>query len=205
MIKLPYRENFDRNDSLADWSYFGHHQFYELSDDYTLHLGIIPEYPINDYRSGEKVILNRLLPTDYSVSVNIEFGEDTEQDYFQAGILLRCSRVSVGYDSHQGYYAGLIPEKQVVIFGKMDGTKYVELDRASVEHPYLDVPQRLQVDVSGDEFAVSHEGRTVLRSRMTATVMDSLVYALSTAIPLSMTLASGHKVGDRKRYPLLHD
>jgi GH43 family beta-xylosidase len=158
MIKLPYRDG-----SLADWSYFGHHQFYKLSDNGALHLGIIPENPINDYRSGEKVILNRLLPTDYSVGVNIVFGEDIEQDNVQAGILLRCSRFSLGYASHNGYYAGLIPKKQVVIFGKMDGTKFVELDRASFKHRCLEVSQRLQVDVSGHEFAVSHEGRTVLR------------------------------------------
>jgi len=157
IAKLPYRQAFEDHNSLADWSYYGHHQFMSLSE--KLHLGVVPREPINDYRSGEKVILDRQLPANYSIEVCIDFGGNKRAD--EAGLLFRCSGVSVGYNAQRGYYAGLFPQKQTMVVGKMDGKDWKELHQAPSDIA-VDKPQQLCVTVSGVEFTVFHNGRRLL-------------------------------------------
>lgn len=154
-IQLPYRQSFrDEHKSLSDWSYYGHHQFISLNE--KLHLGIVPQEPINVYRTGEKVILEKRLPTNYSIEVAIHFCGVKRA--VQAGILFRCSRVSLGYDGQCGYYAGLYPRKHSLVVGKMNGSEWKELGLVPCDIN-VDRPQRLQVEVSGNGFTVFHNGR----------------------------------------------
>lgn len=155
--KLPIRlfgdPSASQNDDVA-WSYFGHHQFIEVTQQ-GLHLGDRPTNPINDYSSGEKVMLNGRIPDDASSEVTIDFlGNAAARD---AGILFRCSGPAVGYDAQRGYFAGLIPKTGLVIVGKMDGANWTEISRAP---SMIDVtqPQVLRVQTTGKRFTISHNG-----------------------------------------------
>lgn len=146
---------FGRGTDTSNWSYYGHHQFMNV-DNTSLHLGRVPAEPINDYRCGEKIVLEQLVPADVSVSVAIDFsGNQAARD---AGILFRCSGASVGYDAQRGYFAGLIPATGRVILGRTDGDNWVEIARAPTQ---IDVtePQTLTVQVSDKSITVSHNGR----------------------------------------------
>ncbi len=145
---------FGDADNDAAWSYLGHHQRIRRSDE-GLHLGCVPETPINDYRAGEKIVLNELVPGDMQASVTIDFlGNRSARD---AGILFRCSGSAVGYDAQRGYFAGLIPRTSLLILGRTDGATWTEIARAPVETD-VDRPQRLAVDVAGDQITVTHNG-----------------------------------------------
>ncbi|QDU37390.1 Extracellular exo-alpha-(1-_5)-L-arabinofuranosidase precursor [Maioricimonas rarisocia] len=160
-VKLPYRSSLKGDHLPPGWSYYGHHQFIDAARD-GLHLGVVPEAPINEYRSGEKVVLDGMLPADLSIEVTIDFRGDG--DARDAGILFRCSGSSVGYDAQRGYFAGLIPRTGLVILGRMDGETWTELARAPAE---IDAnrPQRLQVDVAGEQIDVLVDGERVLSRR----------------------------------------
>ncbi|MGB7327154.1 MAG: glycoside hydrolase family 43 protein [Rubripirellula sp.] len=143
------------------FSYYGHHQFYAATDD-AIRLGARPDSPINAYRSGEKVVFDQPVADDAEVAVMIDFhGQSESRD---AGILFRCSAVSVGYDAQRGYFAGLIPKTSLLVVGKMDGKQWTELAR--VDCPVdATKPQRLAVRMVGDEFAVVHNETVKLELR----------------------------------------
>lgn len=154
----PAGTNFDQLDS---FSYYGHHQFYALSDD-RIRLGQVPKYPINEFRCGEKVVLDHSVPADFQASVNIDYqGNSQSRD---AGILFRCTGPSVGYDAQRGYFTGIIPKTGLVILGRTDGTSWKELARAKSE---IDTakPQRLEVRMQGDQIWISHNGVEKIRHR----------------------------------------
>ncbi len=156
-VSLPFSTSL-RDADLAAWSYYGHHQFFAAAPD-GLHLGMIPAEPINDFRCGEKVVLDRRLPDDHSIDVSIDFRRNnTARD---AGILFRCTGSSVGYDAQRGYFAGLIPRTGLVILGKMNGDRWFELARAPTEID-TSAPQRLRVEVAGTEISVFHDGEKKL-------------------------------------------
>ncbi|CAN5466793.1 hypothetical protein BH23VER1_BH23VER1_25770 [soil metagenome] len=155
-LSLPFR-----SDLSSGYSYFGHHQFYAVTDA-GLHLGRVPADPINDYRSGEKIVLDALAPDDFTAAVTLHFGGgDQGRD---AGLLFRTSAPSVGYDAHRGYFAGLKPSENAVLLGRMDGTGWQELARAN--HA-IDTrqPHRLSVTATGSELTVQLDGRTILTHR----------------------------------------
>ena len=56
---------------LEAFNYFGHHQFMQLKDG-RLHLGIVPAEPVNDFRSGEKVVLANRYWRDLACSVRVK-------------------------------------------------------------------------------------------------------------------------------------
>ncbi|MCA8997555.1 MAG: family 43 glycosylhydrolase, partial [Planctomycetaceae bacterium] len=134
------------------FTYFGHHQFYSENGK-TIHLGKTPDHPINEYRSGEKIVLNHPVPQDFEASVTIDFLGDTQAR--DAGILFRCSGASVGYDSQRGYFAGLIPRTRLVILGKTDGTSWQELARAKTEIVASE-KQHLTVRMTEGQITVFH-------------------------------------------------
>ncbi|MEM7476988.1 MAG: glycoside hydrolase family 43 protein, partial [Planctomycetota bacterium] len=91
-LELPL-ELFAKNSAPdATWSYFGHHQ-YVAEANHTLELGRIPDAPINEYRCGEKVVLDGFLRGNYRAKIDIDFHGDTQSR--DAGILFRCSGASV--------------------------------------------------------------------------------------------------------------
>jgi uncharacterized sulfatase len=159
--KLPFTafaDGADRHTMAEDWSYYGHHQMMDVSPQ-GLRLGRLPEAPINDYRCGEKLVLDQILPRNYAASVTIDFqGNHEARD---AGLLFRCSGASVGYDAQRAYFAGLIPGTGLAILGKTDGSGWTELARAPVTIN-TSQPQHLQVRVSGDRMVVSANDEQVI-------------------------------------------
>ncbi len=144
----------------APWSRYGHHQFIEFAGD-GLHLGRIPEHPVNDYRSGEKVMLDRSVPDDLRIEVTIDFRDgEASRD---AGILFRTTGPAVGYDAQRGYFAALLPRDDLLLFGKMDGSNWTELARSGADIDPA-APQRLAVEVRGSRIEVSHQGRVTLKA-----------------------------------------
>ena len=95
-------------------------------------LGVVPTDPVNAFRSGEKTVFDGTLPKDIDVSVTIDLLGQT--DARDAGLLIRTSGPSVGYDSQRGYFAGLIPKTGLAIFGKTDG-KLLFLDSGAHASP----------------------------------------------------------------------
>lgn len=160
-LEIPFESSLARGADSERWNYLGHHQMIQWSDD-GLHLGTNPSAPINDYRSGEKVLLDGDAPSDVTVAVTIDFRGDMQAG--DAGILLRAQQTAVGYDAQQGYFAGLIPQTGLAIFGKTDGRGWTEIARADVQIDPLQ-PQRLRVDAQRDQFTVFVDDRPVLSAR----------------------------------------
>ena len=157
-VTLPLRVSMQSEHSLSDWSCFGHHQFIEQRKD-GLHLGHPPKVPVNAFRCGEKIVLDRLLPNDVSVEVGIHFNGDTEAR--DAGVLFRCSGPSIGFDAQRAYFAGLIPQTGLIILGRMDGRHWQELGRAPVSIN-VNRSERLRVTVAGSQIEVQLNKEPVL-------------------------------------------
>ncbi len=157
-IELPLQIDLDQESDLEGWSYYGHHQFLQASAE-GLHLGRIPERPVNDYRSGEKVVLQSRLPADFHAEVTIDFlGDGQSRD---AGLLFRTTAASVGYDAQRGYFAGLIPRTGLAIFGLMDGRDWTEIARAPVEFDPSQ-PQQFGVTAVGNRITLLLDGDPIL-------------------------------------------
>jgi GH43 family beta-xylosidase len=140
--------------SAESLEYYGHHQYFRCNGR-TIRLGRIPEHPINEYRSGEKVVFSGFAPKDVRAEVTIDFHGDS--DARDAGILFRTTGAALGYDAQRGYFAGLIPRTQIVILGRTDGSTWREIARARTR---IDAkrPQQLTVQVQGDCITVWHDG-----------------------------------------------
>lgn len=153
VLELPYR-----SDLKTDHSYYGHHQFYEQTAN-GIRLGEPPTHPVNDYRSGEKILLNRRVPNDFTASVSIDFHGNAQSH--DAGLLLRTTAPSVGFDAHRGYFVGIKPSENAVLLGRMDGRSWKELQRAPVA---IDTTTRinLRVNMSGPRIEVSLNHRQLL-------------------------------------------
>ncbi len=146
---LPYK-----SDLRTDHSFYGHPQFYQLTSE-GLNLGTPPKHPVNDYRSGEKVLLNGQVPDDFSASVILDFHNSRKGR--GAGLLFRITAASVGYDAHRGYFLGIKPSQNTVLLGKMDGSSWQELKRRKAR---LDVSKKhlLKVIAQGPNFTISLNG-----------------------------------------------
>ena len=179
-LQLPYHSGLD-----SGFSYFGHHQFYTVSPD-GLTLGSVPSDPINAYRCGEKVVLDRLAPDDFTATVSIDFAGNASGR--GAGILFRVSGPSVGYDAHRGYFVALKPSQEAVLLGKMDGRGWRELQR--VKCPIdTERKQRLSVTAVGDQFTVRLNGEVVLTHR-DATFKSGTVGLRAVDIPATFSKLS---------------
>ncbi len=154
---LPMESALDV-DAGADWSLYGHHQRIVFTDK-GLHLGGTPNDPINDYRCGEKVMLDRIVPDDLRVEVRIEFRDGRESR--DAGIVFRATGPAVGFDAQRGYFVGVIPRTGLLVFGRTDGRNWTELARAQTAIDPAK-PQCLAVEVKGARFTAFHNGRRAL-------------------------------------------
>ena len=141
-----------------NFSYFGHHQFAKPTSN-GFELGVIPAEPVNDFRSGEKLIFDNYLPADLKISVTIDLLDRSNAR--DAGLLFRTTGSSIGYDAQRGYFAGLIPSTGLIIFGKTDGETWTELARQ--EHAFnVQQKQRLAITCKGDRFTVSLNGKLMI-------------------------------------------
>ena len=159
VAKLPIDLKLHDAKDLTGFSYYGHQQFLAQETD-GVDLGVVPQDPVNDYRSGEKLVLDGGDFKDFEASVNIHFIHGARD----AGLLIRTTLPSVGFDAQKGYFAGVIPGQKRVIFGKTDGKNWQEIARADVTLP-ADGKILLSVQAVGDQFKISLDGKQVLEAK----------------------------------------
>lgn len=139
-------------DALADFDYYGHHQFIRPSSD-GVHLGDEPAAPINAYRTGEKLMVRDGSYADLRVTASLRF-MGGHQD---AGVLFRTTAPSVGFDAQRGYFAGIVPGRQSLLLGKTNGRAWTEL--AHVPLPFqTDRSHTLTVIAVGDTIEITAAG-----------------------------------------------
>lgn len=162
-VEQMVKESLRGKTTPENFSYFGHHQ-YAKPTSHGFELGIIPDEPVNEFRSGEKLVFDNRLPTDLRIAVTIDFLDRSNAR--DAGLLFRTTGSSIGYDAQRGYFAGLIPSTNLIIFGKTDGETWNELARQ--QHTInATKKQRLAVTCKGDQFTVSLNGNPMISVRDT--------------------------------------
>ncbi len=155
-VRLPLEVDFAAPGDLRGFSYFGHQQFLETRND-GVHLGVVPEHPVNDYRSGEKLVLDGGDFSDFEMSVKIEV-VNGDRD---AGVLFRTAHPGVGFDAQRGYFAGILLGADRVLLGRTDGKNWHEIARAEVP---LDSGKEhtLGIRAKGGEIVVLLDGEEVI-------------------------------------------
>lgn len=155
----PYSQS--RFSEIDDWTYYGHHQLLAFEEG-SLHLGRLPDEPVNLFRAGEKLLLDEGDWEDVIISTTIKHYPDPKaRGGADAGILFRIQKPAVGYDTQHGYFAGVLPRQGLVILGKTDGLNWSEISRARVRiNPTRS--QVLSVTAVGTDLRVSIDGREVL-------------------------------------------
>ena len=157
-VHQTVKESLQGKSAPGKFSYFGHHQ-YARPTSHGFALGVIPDQPVNEFRSGEKLVFDNFLPADLEIAVTIDLLD--RNNARDAGLLFRTTAPSIGYDAQRGYFAGLIPSTNLIIFGRTDGETWTELAR---RHHDIDASkkQRLAVTCKGDQFTVSLNGTAML-------------------------------------------
>lgn len=108
--------------SLAEFDYYGHQQYLSLEPD-GIHLGRVPEQPVNAYRSGEKVVLRDGVYEDVRVTARFRIVEGTSA----IGVLLRVTGPAVGFDAQRGYFAGWVPKSRRLVVRRSNGSAMEQL------------------------------------------------------------------------------
>ena len=157
-LSQTLKESLRGKHTPENFSYFGHHQYAKPTPN-GFELGVIPDEPVNEFRSGEKLVFDNQLPSELKIAVTIDFlGQPNARD---AGLLFRTTGSSIGYDAQRGYFAGLIPSTNLVIFGETDGETWTELAR---QQHTIDTKkkQHLVVTSQGNQFKVSLNGTPMI-------------------------------------------
>lgn len=156
LVPLPYQNSLTGPTALHGFAVFAHHQYFDVRPD-GLHLGLVSEHPINEFRSGEKAVLTGGRWTNLTATVNIRF-HGGERD---AGLLFRTTSPALGFDAQRGYFAGILAGEQQVVLGKTDGATWTELAKVPVSFDPK-TTNRLSVTAVGDSLRVSLNGREVI-------------------------------------------
>ncbi len=148
------------------FDYYGHHQYVAVQPD-GLHLGIVPQVPVNAYRSGEKVVARDGVYGDFRAVVEFHVRGGSHD----VGMVFRVTRPAVGFDALRGYFAGISTGRNTVVLGAMDGRSWREIAVAPV---CLDTgeTQRITVTAAGARLTV-HVGS----DPQPAVVADDAAYA----------------------------
>ncbi len=144
-----------RKVGVDDFDYYGHHQFFAVSDA-GLDLGCIPAEPVNDFRSAEKFLLR---DGDYE-DVTIEVDIDLLDAQRSAGVLFRTTAPTIGFDTQRGYYACLALDTHDLVLGRTDGEQWTTLATAKLQ-VRRDRVQRLTVTAEGDHLSVTCSGAAI--------------------------------------------
>lgn len=161
VVSLPLKLDLSDKKSLSRMAVYSHHQRYRITSG-GLQLGGAPQEPVNDFPSGEKVILRGAFPADLKVEATFRFVDPEQKS--AAGILFRTTGAGLGFDAHRGYFADLNLNNNSVNLGKMDGRRYYHLKKAEVSFDPAK-SNRLGVETRGDELIVSLNGEVVLTHR----------------------------------------
>lgn len=169
-------------EALADFDYYGHHQMVETGAE-GLHLGVVPAEPINDYRSGEKVVLRDGDYTDLELQASFRI----VSGHRAVGVLFRATLPAVGYDAQRAYFAAVVPRRRRLLLAKTDGRSYVELAAEAVDiEPGAQVTLSVRARGSHLEARVEATNATPTRTATTATATtttaDGAPLAVVTAV-----------------------
>ncbi|MGB7344602.1 MAG: sulfatase-like hydrolase/transferase [Pirellulaceae bacterium] len=157
-LGLPYTSSLSGVFDSDQWAYYGHHQRYRFTRDGVL-LGITPDAPINDFPTGEKLMLRDGAFSDFAATVSIDDTSVAENG--TAGIVFRVTGSALGYDAFRGYYAGFNPDGGYASIGKMDGTNFHMLKRVKVTVP-TDRAVQLTAIAKGDRLTLLLDGQEVI-------------------------------------------
>jgi GH43 family beta-xylosidase len=144
-----------RDGGLDDFDYYGHHQFFSISDA-GLDLGCEPAEPVNDFRSAEKLLVR---DGDYE-NVKIEATVDLLDAQRSVGVMFRVTGPSIGFDTQRGYYACIALDTHDLVLGRTDGTEWTTLATAKLQ-VRRDRPQTLVVTAEGDHIRVTCTGAAI--------------------------------------------
>lgn len=142
----------DGSDARADFDYYGHQQFL-VQDAAGLHLGQVPEVPVNAFRAGEKVVLRDGEYADVRVTATFQTSSDSKP----VGVLLRTTAASVGVDAQRGYFAGWVPHSGRLVVGRTDGATWTVLGSRLVDVA-PEVERVLVFDAAGTHLVARLEG-----------------------------------------------
>jgi GH43 family beta-xylosidase len=137
------------DEAMDGLDYYGHHQYLRSEPD-GLHVGQEPAHPVNEFRSGEKLVVRDGDYRDFVAELDIE----VRANGHDVGLLLRTLRPAVGFDAQRGYFAGLSTLRQAVVIGAMDGTSWRELGAAPAILA-TEALHRMRVTVRGDEISLA--------------------------------------------------
>ncbi|TYL51833.1 family 43 glycosylhydrolase [Nocardioides sp. BGMRC 2183] len=141
--------HFPREPVSRAFDYYGHQQLVGEDRD-GLHLGVVPEAPVNAYRSGEKVVLRDGDYSDVTVSAMLDLCDGRGA----VGLLLRTTAPAVGPAAQRGYFLGYDAGAASLVIVRTDGRAAHLLAR----HPVSDPPAgrfRLVAVALGDALTVS--------------------------------------------------
>jgi GH43 family beta-xylosidase len=149
---------FRDTSDLEEWPYFGHHQLVRVEAG-KLYLGELRGQPVNEYRSGEKVVFDSGQWTNFTMTTKILLLEN----HGQAGLLFRVNTPFVGYSGQRGYFAG-INSKQRLVFGFFDGKLWHQIASAPLSQP-LGAECEMKVTARRNEIEIDCNGQRVLQAR----------------------------------------
>jgi len=110
-----------------DFDYYGHQQL-RAEGAVGLRLGVVPEQPVNAFRSGEKLVLRDGDYEDVRVTARLRVVQGDRA----VGVLLRTTAPAVGVDAQRGYFAGWVARRQRLVVGRTDGVRWTPLGSARV-------------------------------------------------------------------------
>jgi hypothetical protein len=152
------RFQFASANDLDNWSYFGHHQLLHLEGG-KLCLGELRGRPINEFRSGEKVVFDGGLWTNFTLTATIGLLEP----HGQAGLLFRISTPFVGYNGQRGYFAGIDTGKRSLVLGFTDGKVWHEIASAPLSLS-LCAQCEMKVTAQRNQIEIACDGAPLLQA-----------------------------------------
>jgi GH43 family beta-xylosidase len=143
---------------LDNWSYFGHHQFVHVEGG-KLHLGELCEAPVNEFRSGEKVVFEGGLWTNFTLTARVAMTEE----HGQAGLLFRVSTPFVGYSGQRGYFAGINFGTKTLMLGFTDGKAWRRIASMPLPKP-CPAEYEMKVTAHDNEIEVACNGERLIQA-----------------------------------------
>ncbi len=152
--RVAARWDFSEGSVRRDFDYFGHQQFLTVDSD-GLHLGRVPEHPVNAFRSGEKVVLRDGRYDDVRVTTRFSVPGPGKA----VGVLMRTTGPAVGVDAQRGYVAAWVEQHRRLLIGRTDGSGWTLLGTLTLGEAAGPGPERtLWAEARGSVLQVGVDG-----------------------------------------------
>jgi GH43 family beta-xylosidase len=153
------RFEFVNANDLENWSYFGHHQLVRVEGG-KLFLGEPRGQAINQFRSGEKVVFDGGLWTNFILTVKIR----PLEQHGQSGALFRVNTPFLGYNGQRGYFAGIDSDKKSLALGFTDGNAWRQIASAPFTPPD-GAECEMKITARRNEIEIDCNGERLLQTR----------------------------------------